>query len=62
MIISITIPDAYIREAQEHGITVVEYVEQLIDAGHEKGPRAPAVDDAISRIRALRGDVVSGKH
>jgi len=54
MIISITIPDVFIREAQEHGKSVVEYVEMLIDAGHHKSSPPPGVDDAISRIRALR--------
>ena len=61
MIISITIPDAYIREAQEHNLTVVEYVEKLIDAGHQNNHKPPVMDDAISRIRALRSNAVAGK-
>ncbi len=61
MMISITVPDAYIREAQDHGQTVIEYVEKLIDQGHQVMFKPPVLDDAISRIRALRGTALSGR-
>jgi len=61
MIISITVPDAYIREAQDSGQNVVEYVEKLIDQGHQVMHKPPVLDDAISRIRALRGTALSGR-
>ena len=61
MIISITVPDAYIREAQEHNLTVVEYVEKLIDDGHQNQSKPPVMEAAISRIRALRGNAVTVK-
>ena len=61
MNISITVPDAYIREAQEKNMSVVEYVEMLIDRGHQT-PHSPVVlDDAISRIRALRSNASGNK-
>jgi hypothetical protein len=61
MIISITVPDAYIREAQERGLTPVEYVEKLLDHGHQNMNKPPVVDDAISRIRALRGNALTAR-
>jgi hypothetical protein len=61
MIISITVPDAYIREAQDRGQNVIEYVEQLIDQGHQVLYKPPVLDDAISRIRALRGSALSSR-
>jgi len=55
MIVSVAVSDVVIREAQNHGLTVEEYVESLIDQGREEARAGrPVVSSAIERIRALR--------
>jgi len=59
MIISVTVPEAVIRAAQDRNMPVEEFVDTLIDEGMEKATGRPIVSNAIDRIRALRtGSVV----
>jgi hypothetical protein len=59
MILSIPISDAVVRAAQEHNLTLEEFVDKLIDKGMEQMTGRPTVLSAIDRIRALRADVAS---
>jgi hypothetical protein len=61
MIISIPISDTVVRAAQEHNMTLEEFVDTLIDKGMEKMTGRPMVMSAIDRIRALRTEVVTPK-
>jgi hypothetical protein len=54
MQITITVSDEIVRQAGDHGLPVVDFVESLIDKGfHATQPR-PDFNSAIERIRALR--------
>ena len=54
MVVSITVPDAVVRLAQEQGMTVVEMVEHLMDRGIAGYSGRENVNSALDRIRALR--------
>jgi len=62
MIISVTVPDKVARAAQNHNMSIEEFVDSLIDKGMATETGLPKVSDAIERIRALHSDVLlSGK-
>ena len=61
MIISVTVPEAVIRAAQDRNMPVEEFVDKLIDEGMEKATGRPIVSSAIDRIRALRTEIVVPK-
>lgn len=61
MIISVTVPEAVIRAAQDRNMPVEEFVDTLIDKGMEKATGRPIVGSAIERIRALRTESVAPK-
>jgi hypothetical protein len=61
MIISVTVPEAVIRSAQDRNMPVEEFVDMLIDQGMEKATGRPIVSSAIERIRALRTEIVVPK-
>lgn len=54
MQIAITVSDDIIREAQDRGLSVQEFVEALIDKGLAVSRQSPNMNTAIERIRALR--------
>ena len=54
MMISIPISDTVVRAAQEHNMSLEEFVDSMIDKGMEKTTGRPMVSSAIDRIRALR--------
>ena len=58
MIISVTVPEAVIRAAQDRNMPVEEFVDILIDRGMDKETGHPKVSNAIERIRALRTEIV----
>ncbi len=62
MIISVTVPEAVIRAAQDRNMPVEEFVDMLIDKGMDKATGRPMVSNAIERIRALRTEIVTPKH
>ena len=59
MIISVTVPEAVIRAAQDRNTPVDEFVDTLIDKGMEKVTGRPTVSNAIDRIRALRTEIIA---
>jgi hypothetical protein len=61
MIISIPISDTVVRAAQEHNMTLEEFVDKLIDKGMEHMTGRPIVMSAMDRIRALRTEVAIPK-
>jgi hypothetical protein len=61
MIISIPISDTVVRAAQEHNMSLDEFVDALIDKGMEHMTGRPIVISAIDRIRALRTELPSSK-
>ena len=61
MIISVTVPEAVIRGAQDRNMPVEEFVDMLIDQGMEKATGRPTVSSAIERIRALRTEIIVPK-
>ena len=61
MIISVTVPEAVIRAAQDRNMPVEEFVDMLIDQGMEKATGRPTVSSAIERIRALRTEITTPK-
>lgn len=61
MIISVTVPEAVIRGAQDRNMPVEEFVDMLIDQGMEKATGRPTMSSAIERIRALRTEIVIPK-
>ncbi|MGD0902651.1 MAG: hypothetical protein ABR924_06875 [Terracidiphilus sp.] len=54
MQITVTVFDAIVREAGAYHISVLEFVESLIDKGMSPTKERPGLNDAIERIRALR--------
>lgn len=58
MIISITVPEAVIRAAQDRNMPVEQFVDTLIDQGMDKATGRPTVTSAIERIRALHTEIV----
>jgi len=61
MIISLTVPEAVIRAAQDRNLPVEDFVDMLIDQGMEGATGRPIVSNAIERIRALRTEIVVPK-
>jgi len=61
MIISLTVPEAVIRAAQDRNMPVEDFVDMLIDQGMEGATGRPIVSSAIERIRALRTEIVVPK-
>ncbi|MGD0095071.1 MAG: hypothetical protein ABSB60_01155 [Terracidiphilus sp.] len=61
MMISVTVPEAVIRAAQDRSFPVEEFVDMLIDKGMEHMTGRPMVSSAIERIRALRTEVAVPK-
>ena len=59
MILSIPISDAVVRAAQEHNMTLEEFVDKLIDKGMEQMTGRPTLLSAIDRIRALRTEAAA---
>jgi hypothetical protein len=57
MQVTVTVPDAIVRDAAAHGTSVVEFVESLIDKGKLAASEPPVLDSAIERIRRLRSSV-----
>jgi hypothetical protein len=54
MQIVLTVSDALVREAGFRGLSVVDYVDLLIDKGRAAARERSAVSEAIDRIRVLR--------
>lgn len=54
MIVTVTVSDEIVREAQNRSLQVTEFVEMLIDKGLGVATERPALSSAIERIRALR--------
>jgi hypothetical protein len=54
MIVTVTISDEIVREAQNRNMQIVDFVEMLIDKGRSGAAPRPALNSAIERIRALR--------
>jgi hypothetical protein len=54
MQITVTVSDAIVRQAQEQGLPVIDFVESMIDRGAAASSPRPVLDNAIERIRALR--------
>ncbi|MGA3344402.1 MAG: hypothetical protein ABSC76_05955 [Terracidiphilus sp.] len=61
MIISVTVPEAVIRAAQDSNMSVEEFVDKLIDKGMDKATGRPIVVNAIERIRALHTEIAVPK-
>jgi hypothetical protein len=54
MQVTVTVSDAIVREAGVRGLTVIDFVESLIDRGMGASHERPVLDSAMERIRALR--------
>jgi len=54
MQITVTVSDAIVREAAARNLSVIDFVESMIDKGMLAPPDAPVFDSAIDRIRRLR--------
>jgi len=54
MQVSIDVTDEMRREAESRGLPVVDYIDLLIQKGHETLDGNAALSTAIERIRALR--------
>jgi hypothetical protein len=54
MQITVTVSDAIVREAAARNLSVIDFVESMIDKGMLAAPEAPILDSAIDRIRRLR--------
>jgi hypothetical protein len=53
MQITVTVSDAIVREAGARSLSVVEFIESLIDKGMSAPVERPVLASAIERIRAL---------
>jgi hypothetical protein len=62
MQVTVTVSDAIVREATAHSLSVIDYVESLIDKGMLAASEPPVVDDAIERIRRLRSGKPASRH
>jgi hypothetical protein len=54
MQVTVTVSDAIVREAGIRGLSVIHFVESLIDKGMNAVQGRPVLDSAMERIRALR--------
>ena len=61
MQVTVTVSDAIVREAGVRGLTVIDFVESLIDKGLSAAEGRPVLDSAMERIRALRCAALSNK-
>ena len=61
MIITVTVPDRVIVAAQNHHVSVEDFVDQLIDKGMGIEASQPMVSSAMERIRALHTEAVAPK-
>jgi len=61
MMISVTVPEAVIRAAQDRNVPVEEFLDMLIDEGMAKVTCRPTMTSAIERIRALSAEIAATK-
>jgi hypothetical protein len=61
MQVTVTISDAIVREAGVRSLTVVDFVEELIDKGLAQAKEPQVVSSAMERIRLLRAAAVEPK-
>ena len=61
MQVTVTISDAIVREAGVRGLTIIDFVESLIDKGMSAAQGRPELDSAMERIRVLRSAALSSK-
>ena len=61
MQITVTVSDAIVREAATRSLSVIDFVESMIDKGMSAPPEAPVLDSAIERIRRLRAGALSSR-
>ena len=54
MQVTVTVPDALIREARVHHRSLIEFVEGLIDKGMRAAQGKPDLEWAMAQFRALR--------
>jgi hypothetical protein len=57
MQITVTVSDAVVRESGARGLSIIEFIESLIDKGMLQAADSkekPVLSSAIERIRALR--------
>ena len=59
MQVTVTVSDEIVRQAADHGMSVVNYVESLVDKGLQVRTE-PVLNSAIARIRALRAATSDG--
>jgi hypothetical protein len=59
MQVTVTISDAIVREATTRSLSVVDFVESMIDKGMLATSEPPALDGAIDRIRRLRSKALT---
>lgn len=58
MQITVTVSDEIVREAGSRGLTVIDFIESLIDKGMQVAKERPVLNDAMDRIRALRSTAI----
>ncbi len=61
MQVTVTVPDSMVHDAGQRNLSLVEYVESLIDKGTSMAQGRPVLDNAMERIRALRTAALSSK-
>jgi hypothetical protein len=64
MQITVTVSDAVVRESGVRGLSIIEFIESLIDKGmlESQGTKEkPVLNSAIERIRALRTTAIDTK-
>jgi hypothetical protein len=54
MQITVTVSDELVREAGARGVSVLDFIETLIDNGMSAVKERPVLNSAMDRIRALR--------
>jgi hypothetical protein len=62
MQITVTVSDAIVREAATRSLSVIDFVESMIDKGMSATSEPPVLDDAIERIRRLRSGALASRH
>jgi len=62
MQITVTVSDAIVREAATRSLSVIDFVESMIDKGMLAPADAPVLDSAIERIRRLRSAAPASRH
>jgi hypothetical protein len=61
MQITVTVSDAIVREAATRSLSVIDFVESMIDKGMSAAAEPPVLDDAIERIRRLRSGTLTSR-